>query len=504
MQTTKIKIKPGHGSMAIRMAPAWAWTICFGAVASASESVGRPAASPLTVASAQPLGSAFTTLNLDQGLVEPLRAGGDVVMSQFPLGASRFADLALHRFDVFTPDAVIVLGTAQGDVRVAKPDAVLLSGTIAGERGSRVFLSFSGDSVNGVVTTGGRTLVISSGPAGRGLAPVIFDQDAAEGSINIVKRRCGNDEIDLRTPAMKAFQRTDEQSEDGDGWTNRDAPCRNAVIAIETDNGFRALFSEGSATLAAAYAGTLIGGVSEIFKRDVNTTLQIGFLRIWTTPDPWTQSSTADQLFQFQDYWNANMTSVPRQAAHFLSGRGLGGGVAYVGALCYPGYDYGLSANLNGFFPYPLTNNHPQNWDPYVTAHELGHNFGTGHTHDINSYNPVIDGCGLGDCSNAFNGTIMSYCHTCPGGTSNIRLEFGPRVNAKILAYMDTLPECVPSVSCNPCPSDFNHDGFVTGDDFDAYVTAFEAGNISADFDGDTFVTGDDFDAYVTAFESGC
>ncbi len=54
------------------------------------------------------------------------------------------------------------------------------------------------------------------------------------------------------------------------------------------------------------------------------------------------------------------------------------------------------------------------------------------------------------------------------------------------------------------CPPDFDADGFVTGDDFDAYVLAFEAGNPLADFDKNGFVNGDDFDAYVAAFESGC
>ncbi len=55
-----------------------------------------------------------------------------------------------------------------------------------------------------------------------------------------------------------------------------------------------------------------------------------------------------------------------------------------------------------------------------------------------------------------------------------------------------------------PCPSDFDHDGFVTGDDFDKYVVAFEQGDDTADFDFDGFVTGDDFDSYVLAFEAGC
>lgn len=54
------------------------------------------------------------------------------------------------------------------------------------------------------------------------------------------------------------------------------------------------------------------------------------------------------------------------------------------------------------------------------------------------------------------------------------------------------------------CPADFDHDAFVTGDDFDGFVAAFEAGTSPADFDRDGFVTGDDFDAYVVAFEAGC
>jgi len=54
------------------------------------------------------------------------------------------------------------------------------------------------------------------------------------------------------------------------------------------------------------------------------------------------------------------------------------------------------------------------------------------------------------------------------------------------------------------CRADFNGDCFVTGEDFDAYVNAFIAGDLAADFDGDGFVTGDDFDAFVLRFESGC
>ncbi len=54
------------------------------------------------------------------------------------------------------------------------------------------------------------------------------------------------------------------------------------------------------------------------------------------------------------------------------------------------------------------------------------------------------------------------------------------------------------------CPADFDGSGFVDTEDFDAYVQAFEAGDIAADFDGTGFVDTEDFDAFVHAFEAGC
>lgn len=54
------------------------------------------------------------------------------------------------------------------------------------------------------------------------------------------------------------------------------------------------------------------------------------------------------------------------------------------------------------------------------------------------------------------------------------------------------------------CPGDFNDDGFLTFEDFDAFVSAFEAGFAEADFNDDDFITFEDFDAFVIAFEVGC
>jgi len=55
-----------------------------------------------------------------------------------------------------------------------------------------------------------------------------------------------------------------------------------------------------------------------------------------------------------------------------------------------------------------------------------------------------------------------------------------------------------------PCPSDFDGNGFINGDDFDAYTTEFILGTPAADFNNDCFTTGADFDAFIERFELGC
>lgn len=55
-----------------------------------------------------------------------------------------------------------------------------------------------------------------------------------------------------------------------------------------------------------------------------------------------------------------------------------------------------------------------------------------------------------------------------------------------------------------PCRADFNGDGVVDGADFDLFVQAFEAGDLSADFNGDRFVDGIDYDWIALGVEEGC
>jgi hypothetical protein len=109
----------------------------------------------------------------------------------------------------------------------------------------------------------------------------------------------------------------------------------------------------------------------------------------------------------------------------------------------------------------PISNS----WDAIVTAHEIGHNFSSPHSHcygTLNggalseSVNPVdacytseSDGPGnlcakgaaslpasnalTGGVAGAGNGVIMSYCHLLGGGLGNIGRTFGQNHNAGVL-----------------------------------------------------------------------
>lgn len=362
------------------------------------------------------------------------------------------ADLELERFEVFTPDAKLVVVTPGGEIETARPDMQLWRGAVTGDADSRVFLAITPERVDGYIVKGGETFVVSSGPAGAPGAFITGARSAAGAALQFAPTVCDGA---ILPPGVQAPAPNTRAANSGEraNWT-----CKQFRVAVDTDNEFQARL--GTVTAAQNYATLIIAAESEIYQRDVNIALKLSYLRIWTTPDPWTAADNPSQLNEFLNYWNANMSGVQREVAHLMSPRNLGGGIAYLQAIC-TGAGYGVSANLNGFFPYPLVDHNGSNWDINVVSHEMGHNFGTGHTHESNWYNPIIDGCGLAyvggvqDCSQAFSaGSIMSYCHICPGGMSNIALTFGPRVETVIRNWVDGgasfCGSALPSVASNP------------------------------------------------------
>jgi hypothetical protein len=413
------------------------------AVASA-QSVERAAPAPFEVLPATMVpehlrGSVAALAPLDAAF-DAVRGDEFVRFTDMPIGPSRTATLVLRRVNPFTPDARVVAASvdAKGRVterEVALPDAQYWSGTVEGEPGARAMLARTPSGVVGYVDAPWGTAVISSPrPGSSGPVTSFVLAEVPEGTFRWDPWTCD------AQPAPDA-------PVEPEGAVASTEPCRQLRVAVETDWELRAAFgatNDPTASLAG-YVGTLFAGIAQIYAADLNVRPSVGFLRIWeTSADPWNASGAGNQLGEFRNHWEANMSSVQRNVAAMLSGRGLGGGVAWLSAACASSYAYSVSGNLSGWFPYPLADYNGGNWDLMVTAHELGHNVGAPHTHD---YCPTPgDSCApngyFGQCQTAqectSQGTIMSYCHTCAGGVGNIGLRFHPLNVQSIVNFVGT------------------------------------------------------------------
>ena len=407
---------------------------------------GREVEAPIAIATGPAIlsgragpDSRTTSVFLRPDALETLRSAGtdeNLEVRRFPIDAATSVDLELHRFDLFAPGARNVEAGADGVEREAPaPDAAFFEGTVAGDSESRVFLSAFAGSIHGYIQRGDDTFAVE--PRGRW----------GEETPAHVVRRLTKDEW----AALAAAFRCDAERLAPPSSTTRMAlasasivdtgQAYAATIAVDTDYELFRIF--GNAATERNYVSNELAAVSAIYWRDLKTRLTVGFLRVWTSSsDPWSGTTPIAALFEVGDYWHAHGSGTARAAVVFLSGKNLGGGVSWVGTLAGPDlWDstdshwagaYAVVGNIEGAlsnFHAPLAGSDV--WDIESVAHELGHTFGSVHTH---CYVPPIDECYGSEpgCYSGPNidpgpgvGTIMSYCHLF--GWSEISLKFHPR-----------------------------------------------------------------------------
>jgi hypothetical protein len=332
------------------------------------------------------------------------------------------------------PDAKLVVDGVEvpGGPRVLVGDLGLWSGVVAGLAGSHVFLAFQGEAVQGFVQLPGPAAgFVHVFGDGEGRARLVSEPELLALGAELPSDFCAGQRF---VPGVTEPLGLLEE-EPGAGGTGA-LTFANCRLAIETDYQLYDKFD--SSVLLTNYVTSQIAAVSDQYATDVQTTLSIAYLGIHTTTnDGWDTQEMAgadagDLLDEFQVAWSNNWP-VQADLAHFLSGDSLGGGVAYVNVLCNQGFGFGVSGSLTGTINWLTWTGQAASftWDFVVVAHELGHNFGSSHTHD---YCPPLDQCytncnGVTACS---RGTLMSYCHVGCGGMSNIDLYFHP-VTANIM-----------------------------------------------------------------------
>lgn len=219
---------------------------------------------------------------------------------------------------------------------------------------------------------------------------------------------------------------------------NGDAVNARLPVKIYLEADYKMYQDKGSSTVNVNnYITGYYNSVSLIYQNEY-IPVQISEIQVYTSPDPYSNISGSEEyLVAFGDNKQDNFNG---DLAQFLTTRPLGiGGIAWIGTLCsnYNSQDHSGRFSFcnieNTYYEYPT-----YSWTVMVSTHELGHNFGSMHTHACwwpTRSNAItsIDSCtnAEGNCfsgSQASTGTIMSYCHFWQnnGGGIDPRLGFGP------------------------------------------------------------------------------
>lgn len=389
-------------------------------------------------------------LNVDRTALANLRAADEATLEDFPVGNQGDVTVDVRRFEPFPAHARVEVVGPQGSHDIALPDRVYFEGHIRNQPTSRVLLIAGTEQVQGFVARDGDVFPFGPDTHGRHRAYALTGADV--GQYPPPQDFCANDlepeavAHPAPSPMHAAPAQTPSTAEAGAG------SMRVAELAIETDTELRAKFSSDSAALD--YLTALLAASTAIYERDVNVRLQYSYIRLWApgSSDPWTATTTGAALNEVLGYWNEpsnNMATIAgrHDLVHFLSGKTVRGGIAYVNVLCDQSYGFGVSQVYGSFD----ISNPSAIWDLVVFTHELGHNFGSPHSH---CYNPPLDKC-YGSESGCYSGatvtshgSLMSYCHLLSGGLSNIDLSFGDTISQRI---RDTVANasCLASVTAS-------------------------------------------------------
>lgn len=375
------------------------------------------------------------TVGLDPAVASALLDLGpeaSLAVGSWPVAPGVRQDVELVRFDVYAPDARIVKIEGTRAVELPRSRLVFFHGRSGEDPETRLVVTVDPDTraLEGLALTAeGTRRLVRDEKAGY----VVATAEALQPKAGEPAWACGHASDGLSSAGITGVSTLAEL---GTETAKAITSLHTAVIAVDTDNELLSLKFGNNTTAATNYIANLIARMSIMYERDLLVRLVQGFtvLRPSTTADPYNQSGTggADgpKLQEFSSYWSGGCggqcTGVSRALVMMLSGKQAGSssasGIAWLNGLCSTSGGYSFSQVFK--FAQDTSAN-----DASLVGHELGHNFGSDHTH---CYSPPIDTCYSGEggcysgatsCPAAFNyngvtgitGTSMSYCNRIGG-----------------------------------------------------------------------------------------
>ena len=203
--------------------------------------------------------------------------------------------------------------------------------------------------------------------------------------------------------------------------------CKRISISLHADYDLYLKFNSNT-QLVSNYIIGVFNNVHSLYKRE-DIQISLAEIIIHTSPDNFPHTSSNEDLDHFRYKYKNNKGNIALCISGFArGGKAVLGGIAYINTLCNKSYAYGYT-NVNGTY----SDSPNYSWDVFSITHELGHIFGSRHTHACvwgPNKNTAIDNCNAveGSCSPGpapIKGTIMSYCHQAGKPGIDFLLGFG-------------------------------------------------------------------------------
>lgn len=405
--------------------------------------------------------STSAPLRLSQNnLAELVSLNSNAINLRIPKNSNEFFDLELIKADIIAPEFVIKERNGSSKTIANVRQGVHYRGIIKNDNNSIVSLSLFDNKVMGIVANDEGNFVIG---------PVDNQISSSENYILYNDRdlliannfECG---VEGREEEFTKYRTVTAQNEQTDNSTASTAPVK---VYFECDY---KMYQDNGSNLqnVSNFVTGMFNNVAAIYANE-GLTVQISEIDSWTGPDPYRNMTASDNvLIAFGQNTQDNFMG---SLAHLLSTRSAGmGGIAWINILCQP-YNsngswgrYAFSNIDNNYLTFPL-----YSWTVGVVAHEMGHNFGSMHTHACHwptrpgVTNGAIDSCytAEGNCFNnphASRGTVMSYCHlwsTAQGGGIDLNRGFGPLPGDTIRAWYNRAACLSTVLNSSEAPSNF-------------------------------------------------
>ncbi|MPS73554.1 MAG: T9SS type A sorting domain-containing protein [Chryseobacterium sp.] len=285
------------------------------------------------------------------------------------------------------------VGTDKGDANYTP--GVYYQGIIKGDNTSVVAFSFFDNDVVGVASTNELGNIV--------VGKAKSSQDFVSYSDYKLKSKnpfsCSAEELPENASKKISFDPNKKASRDS-----------NNCVRIYFEVGYGPYTQNGSnVTSTSNWVTALFNNIKTLYDNE-SVKVAISEIYVWTSTDPYSGQPGVilNQFRTTRTTFNGDVAQLIRNPATTS--------VAYVNSICSV-YKYSYCGVNSQNIAVPT-----YSWNIEAMTHELGHNFGSPHTHACawNGNNTAIDGCGPasgndegcdGPLPTTTKGTIMSYCH---------------------------------------------------------------------------------------------